>query len=288
MQYGVIFPTTEIGSDPGLVRAFAQTAEQLGCRRLLAFDHVLGAVPDGRTPPLTGPYTHEHPFHEPMVLFGHLAACTTSITLATCVLVLPQRQTVLVAKQAAEVDLLSAERLVLGVGIGWNPVEYEALGVAFRQRGSRLEEQVHLLRALWSGEVVDVTGDHHRVDRAALAPAPRRQVPIWFGGRSPATMARAARLGDGFTMRSYGEAGRRETRLLLEALAEAGRSPDAFPIERFVDFDGGPERWHDVIAEWEAFGGTYVSLRTSHPERPGRRSPREHLEALETFMAAVT
>lgn len=149
MDLGVVFPTTQIGNDPAVIRDFAQTAEGLGYRRLTTYDHVLGAVHADRDPPLPGPYTQDDPFHEPLVLFGFLAACTTVIELDAAVLVLPQRQTALVAKQAAEVDVLSAGRLVLAVGTGWNFVEYESLGMPFAARGRRLDEQVDLLRRLW-------------------------------------------------------------------------------------------------------------------------------------------
>ena len=146
MDFGAVFPTTQIGSDPAVIRDFAQTAEGLGYRRLSVYDHVLGAVHADRDPPLSGPYTQHDPFHEPLVLLGFLAACTTAIELEVAVLVLPQRQTVLVAKQTSEVDVLSGGRLLLAVGTGWNYVEYEGLGMPFTDRGRRLDEQVDLLR----------------------------------------------------------------------------------------------------------------------------------------------
>lgn len=174
MDFGAVFPTTQIGSDPAVIRDFAQTAEGLGYRRLSVYDHVLGAVHADRDPPLTGPYTEDDPFHEPLVLLGFLAACTTTIELEVAVLVLPQRQTVLVAKQAAEVDVLSGGRLLLAVGTGWNYVEYESMGMPFADRGRRLDEQVDLLRRLWREPVVDYRGKYHRVDRAGLRPLPTR------------------------------------------------------------------------------------------------------------------
>ena len=172
MDLGAVFPTTQIGNDPAVIRDFAQTAEGLGYRRLITYDHVLGAVHADRDPPLPGPYTQDDPFHEPLVLFGFLAACTTVIELEAAVLVLPQRQTALVAKQAAEVDVLSAGRLVLAVGTGWNFVEYESLGMPFAARGRRLDEQVDLLRRLWREPVLDYRGEFHRIDRAGILPRP--------------------------------------------------------------------------------------------------------------------
>ena len=190
MHFGAVFPTTQIGTDPATIRDFAQTAEGLGYRRLLAYDHVLGAVHAGRNPPLPGPYTENDPFHEPLVLLGFLAACTSTIELEVAVLVLPQRPTALVAKQAAEVDVLSGGRMVLAVGTGWNHVEYQSLGAPFADRGRRLDEQVDVLRRLWREPVVDFEGAFHRIDRAGLAPRPvRGDIPLWFGGGAESVAA---------------------------------------------------------------------------------------------------
>src|SRR5216110_1916665 len=181
MQYGVVFPQIEFGNDVQAIKDYAQTAEGLGYDYLLVYDHVLGAHPT-REPRLTGPYTHEHPFHEPMVLFGFLAAVTRRLQLTTGVIILPQRQTALVAKQAAEVDVLSGGRLRLGIGVGWNPVEYEALGQDFHNRGRRCEEQITVLRALWTQEVVNFKGQWHQISHAGLNPLPvQRPIPIWIG-----------------------------------------------------------------------------------------------------------
>jgi probable F420-dependent oxidoreductase len=177
MRIGAVFPTCEIGNDPGAIRDFAQTAEGLGYSHLIVYDHVLGAVHDGREPKLGGPYTERDPFHEPFVLYGYLAGLTQKLELATGVIILPQRQTALVAKQAAEVALLSRGRLRLGVGTGWNWVEYEALNESFGSRGKRLDEQVELLRQLWSGTPIDFEGRYHRVDRAGILPAPPGPIP---------------------------------------------------------------------------------------------------------------
>ena len=198
MQIGVVYPQIELGGDPGAVRRFGKAVEDLGFDYLLAYDHVLGAVHSDRTPQLPGPYTERDPFHDPFVMFGYLAGITERIGFATGVLVLPQRQIALVARQAADVDLLSRGRLRLGVGIGWNYVEYEALGQDFHTRGAREEEQIELIRRLFTEPVVDFSGRFDRVDRAALVPKPTRAVPIWLGGFSDKAFERAARLADGF------------------------------------------------------------------------------------------
>src|SRR4030081_3577040 len=198
MEIGVVYPQTELRGDPDAVRRIGRAVEDLGFDHLLAYDHVLGAVHADRTPPLTGPYTEHDPFHDPFLMFAYLAAITQRIGFATGILILPQRPTALVARQAADVDLLSGGRLRLGVGVGWNPVEYEALGQDFRTRGARQEEQIELLRRLFTEPVVDFSGRFHRVDRAALVPKPARPIPIWLGGSSEVAFDRAARLANGF------------------------------------------------------------------------------------------
>src|SRR5438445_6168566 len=198
MRVGAVFPQLEIGTDPEVIAKYARTVEKLGYDRLAIFDHVLGAD-SNRAGGWTGAYDHRSAFHEPLVLFGYLAAITTRLKLATAILVLPQRQTALVAKQAAEVDVLSGGRLIVGSGIGWNQVEYEALGMSFSNRGKRIEEQIALLRRLWTQEVVDFKGRWHRVDRAGLNPLPvQRPIPVWMGGNADPAMERIARLADGY------------------------------------------------------------------------------------------
>src|SRR5277367_3137297 len=198
MQIGAVYPQIELRGDPSAVRRLGLAVEELGFDHLLAYDHVLGAVHADRTPELTGPYTEQDPFHDPFVMFAYLAAITERIRFATGILVLPQRQTALVARQATDLDLLSGGRLRLGVGVGWNYVEYEALGQDFHTRGARQEEQIELLRRLFEDPVVDFSGRFDRVDRASLLPKPERSIPIWLGGSSEAAFDRAARLADGF------------------------------------------------------------------------------------------
>ena len=198
MKLGTVYPQIELNGDPEAFRRIGLATEALGYDHFLIYDHVLGAVHEGRDPPLFGPYNETTPFHEPMVALGHLAALTERIELVTGIVILPQRQTALVAKQAAELDLFSGGRLTLGVGTGWNYVEYEALGEDFKTRGRKLDEQIPYLRRLWSEAVVSYQGGFDRVDRAGILPRPRRRIPIWCGGFIEAAYRRAARLADGF------------------------------------------------------------------------------------------
>ena len=197
MKIGAIYPQNALGGDPAAVREIGLAAERIGFDHLVAYDHVLGATHD-REPRLNGPYTENDPFHDPFVMFGYLAAITNRIEFVTGVLILPQRQTALVARQAADVDLLSGQRLRLGVGIGWNYVEYDSLGEDFATRGKRVAEQVPLLRRLWSEPLVSFEGKFDRIDRAALVPRPPRPIPIWMGGFADVALRRAASIADGF------------------------------------------------------------------------------------------
>jgi probable F420-dependent oxidoreductase len=263
MQIGVVYPQTELGGDPTAVRRIGRVVEDLGFAHLLAYDHVLGAVHADRTPPLTGPYTEHHPFHDPFVMFAYLAGITERIRFATGVLILPQRPTALVARQAADVDLLSGGRLRLGVGIGWNHVEYEALGQDFRTRGARQEEQIKLLRRLFIEPVVDFSGRFDRVDRAALVPKPARTIPIWLGGSSEAAFDRAARLADGFIFIGGGidhivDAWNR----LRERVRGLGRSVEDFGGDYVALPQGGVDGLAAEIDAWRAAGGTHVSVVT--------------------------
>jgi probable F420-dependent oxidoreductase len=264
MQIGVVYPQTELGGDPTAVARIGRAAEDLGFAHLLAYDHVLGAVHADRTPPLTGPYTEHDPFHDPFVMFAYLAGITERIEFATGVLILPQRPTVLVARQAADLDLLSGGRLRLGVGVGWNTVEYEALGQDFRTRGARQEEQIELLRRLFTEPVVDFSGRFDRVDRAALVPKPARPIPIWLGGSSEAAFDRAARLADGFIF--FGGAGIDHTidawQRLRERVGGLGRSVEDFGGDYVALPRGGVGDLTRQIDAWREAGGTHVSVVT--------------------------
>jgi len=262
MEIGIVYPQTELGGDPDAVGRFGRAVENLGFDYLLAYDHVLGAVHADRARELTGPYNEHHPFHDPFVMFAYLAGITERIGLATGVLILPQRQTALVARQAADVDLLSGGRLRLGVGIGWNHVEYEALGQDFTTRGARSEEQIQLLRKLFTEPIVDFSGRFDRIDRAALLPKPTGSIPIWIGGGA-AAVERAARLADGFMIVGGGTDNAIETlNTLRRGVAVAGRSPGDFGCEYISPH---PSSIGDLIAEfqaWEGAGGTHASVAT--------------------------
>lgn len=261
MKIGVIYPQTELQGDPEAVRRIGLAAEEIGYDHLLAYDHVLGAHHD-RQPPLSGPYTDQHPFHDPFVMFGYPAAITRRIELVTGVIILPQRQTALVARQAADVDLLSGERLRLGVGIGWNYVEYDALGQDFRKRGKRVGEQVELLRAFWSQPVVDFDGRFDRVDRATLVPRPRRSIPIWMGGFSDVAMQRAARIADGFIF-ADGAADSFDLLPRLRAfLEQEGRAADAFGLQCNMLLAKGTDAVVDTVRRWRDVGGTHAAVVT--------------------------
>ena len=294
MRVGAVFPQLEIGTDPDVIARYARTVEELGYDHLVIFDHVLGA--DANRPGgWTGAYDHRSMFHEPLVLFGYLAAITTRLGLATAVLVLPQRQTALVAKQAAEVDILSRGRLILGVGIGWNQVEYEALGMSFTNRGRRIEEQIALLRALWTQEVVEFEGRWHRIARAGINPVPvQRPIPIWMGGgwdRQKRTtvetaLRRIARLADGwFTHLPPNEDGRTGMEDFRRLVREEGRDPAKVPVEgRLPAAGSGPDEWKRGIDAFRQIGMTGVELNTMGA---GYRAVDEHLDALRQFRELI-
>lgn len=261
MKIGVVYPQTELGGDPEAIRRIGIAAEELGYHHLLTYDHVLGATHD-REPKLTGPYTDQHPFHDPFVMFAHLAAITKQIEFVTGILILPQRQTVLVARQAADLDLLSGGRLRLGVGIGWNYVEYEALGQNFGTRGKRVAEQVNLLRRLWSEPLVDFKGTFDRVDRAALNPRPRRRIPIWFGGFAEAALRRAAALGDGFIFVERSGSAFEQASRLRQYVKEAGRAEESFGLHCNMLQAKTPQGVVDTALRWRDVGGTHASVLT--------------------------
>ncbi len=262
MQIGVVIPQNEIGHDPTQIAAWARDVEAAGFAYLDVFDHVLGGADSAEY----GPYTHEHEFHEPFVLYGFLAG-QVRLDLAIGVLVLPQRQTALVAKQSAEVDLLSEGRLRLGVGIGWNPVEYEALGMDFATRAVRIEEQIGVLRALWTDELVEHRGDHHTITRAGIVPRPRqRPIPIWMGGGAvPVVLDRIGRLADGWIVHDpHVERVREPLAAVRGAADRAGRDPAAIGVQGRIDVHGSldEERLARALDGWRDVGADYVSIHT--------------------------
>ncbi len=285
MELGAVFPQSEIGRDPAAVKDFAQAVEQLGFTHLVIYDHVLGADRD-RPGGFDGPYDKDTLFHEPFVTFGFMAAHTTSIELVTAVIILPQRQTALVAKQAAEIDILSGGRLRLGIGTGWNAIEYEALNENFHNRGKRQEEQVALMRELWSKDVVDFEGHWHRVTKAGINPRPGRQIPIWFGGSHPAVLERAARIGDGWVpiMGPTDDA-----RVAIEGIHEQikadGRDPSKFGIQAQAQIRGGnDELWAKHAASWRDLGASHLAIATMNA---GLATPQDHIDAIRKYKEAV-
>ena len=264
MRVGVVFPQTELGGDVAAVRTYGQGVEGLGFSHLLAYDHVLGADPAVHAP-WHGPYDLATTFHEPFVMFGYLAGVTTAIELVTGIIILPQRQTALVAKQAAEVDLLAGGRFRLGVGLGWNAVEYEALGQRFDQRGRRLSEQVGLLRRLWTEASVTHAGEFDTITGAGLAPPPvQRPIPVWIGGASDAAYRRIGRMADGwFPQVRPGDDLDRAVGLITEAAEQAGRDPGKLGMEGRVRWDpADPARFARQLDKWRQAGATHVSIDT--------------------------
>ncbi|HEY1572263.1 MAG TPA: LLM class F420-dependent oxidoreductase [Pseudonocardiaceae bacterium] len=263
MRIGVVLPQTEIGAAASAVRTYGQRVEELGFTHVLAYDHVVGADPEAHQP-WTGPYDLHTTFHEPMVLFGYLAA-VTSLEMVTGVIILPQRQTVLAAKQAAEVDLLTDGRFRFGVGIGWNAVEYEALGKDFRDRGRRFDEQIGLLRRLWTEQVVTFTGEYDQVTAAGIAPLPvQRPIPVWLGAQSPRAYERVGRLADGW-FPQIGPDDQFDAALatIHDAARAAGRDPASIQLEPRVSYhSGGLDDLVREVAEWRDRGATHLSVNT--------------------------
>ncbi len=286
MQIGVVFPQTEIGADVGAVRAYAERVEELGFAHLLAYDHVVGADPDVHVG-WNGPYNIATTFHEPFVLFGYLAGIT-ALELVTGIIILPQRQTVLAAKQAAEVDLLTSGHFRLGVGLGWNAVEYEALGKDFTDRGKRLSEQMVLMRRLWTERSVTHEGDYDRVTGAGLAPLPvQRPIPIWIGGSSPAAYRRIGRLADGwFPQTAPGPRLDEALAVVEQAAIEAGRDPKQLGMEGRASWtEAGLDKLVDHVERWQAAGATHLSINTMGA---GLGAVDGHLAVLAEAAAALT
>ena len=288
MQLGVVFPQTEIGSDPAAIRDYAQAAEGAGYEHLLAYDHVLGAERD-RPGGFTGPYDHETLFHEPFTLFGYLAGLTERIELVTGIVILPQRQTVLVAKQASQLHVLSGGRLRLGVAVGWNSVEYDGLGENFRNRGRRIEEQIALIRALWARPVVSFEGNWHRVTKAGINPLPPGgTIPIWMGGTSDAVVERTGRLADGWfpQVRAPSELAD-AIEPLHQAARDAGRDPAEIGVESRVTVTSPSMAAEaaDLARQFEAAGATHLAVNTMGG---GFTTTAQHIAATTAFIEAYS
>lgn len=285
MDIGAVIPHNEIGNDPGAIRAYAQGAEELGITHLLIYDHVVG-VDRNRPGGFEGPYDSNTAFHEPMVLFGFLAACTTRVDLVTAILILPQRQTVLAAKQAAELAILSDNRLKLGVGVGWNTVEYDALNEEFGNRGRRQEEQVDLMRRLWTEDVFSYDGEFHSFENASILPRPTASIPILFGGSAPALLDRCARLGDGWLpLGSPTEKTAHRIAEMRRVREATGGSWDGFEIRAQAQWGGGtPDRWHSHAQRWNELGATHLAIATHNA---GDTDVDGHLARIAEYQSAV-
>ncbi|MFP6594678.1 MAG: LLM class F420-dependent oxidoreductase [Dehalococcoidia bacterium] len=286
MKIGVVFPQTEIGPDAGGVRAYTQAVEQMGYTHVLAYDHVIGANLANR-PDWKGPYSLETAFHEPFVLFSFMAGMTEKLEFATGIVILPQRQTVLVAKQAAALDVLSDGRFRMGIGIGWNEVEYESLGAEFTDRGARSEEQIALMRALWTKDSVNFEGKWHTVPDAGINPLPIQQpIPIWLGGGADIVVKRIARIADGWMpMWQPDEAGLKELDKLYAYATEAGRDGSDIGIDGRVTADlASEDSWSDDVKSWSGIKADYIDINTMGQGLTGADA---HIERLEKFRPAA-
>jgi probable F420-dependent oxidoreductase len=283
MKLGLVYPQTELGGDPQALLDIGRATEEMGFDSLVFYDHVLGAEHADREPPLWGPYTEADPFHDPLIALTGVAVITERIELATSVLVLPQRQTALVARQVADLDRISNGRVRLGVGTGWNWVEYESLGVDFTTRGRRLEEQVHVLRMLWSQPLTTFHGKFHDLERIAVNPRPSRPVPIWLGGFSEPAFRRAGRIGDGFSFAGGVDHAIGCLDAVRGYLTDAGRDPAGFGAELIVQHSD-PDVVADVAARWQRAGGTNVSIVTMNM---GLDSTSAHLDLAQRTRAKI-
>ena len=294
MKVGAIFPQTEIGTDLGAIRAFVQAVEALNYDHIFVADHVLGADPQVHKHPSLARYSYKSGVHEPLTLLAYMAAITTRITLSTGILILPQRQTALVAKQAAEVDVLSGGRMRLGIGVGWNEVEYEALNQDFHNRGRRCEEQIAVMRALWTQEVVDFHGRWHQITHAGLNPLPvQRPIPIWLGvgGRQPprppdVVLRRVACLADGWCPNiPTDEVGRAIVATVQQYAKEAGRDPSLLRLEGRVQIGGkSPADWVEQVKAWQSLGATQF---IAEARQGGLAFPDGHIAAMRGFKEVI-
>ena len=286
MQYGVVFPQTEFPSDPAAIKDFAQAAENLGYDHLLAYDHLLGANPN-REGGWSGPYTYTDPFQEPLTLFSYLAGLTERLAFITGIIILPQRETVLLAKQAATLDVLCQGRLRLGVGLGWNKIEYIAQNKDFHNRGIRFEEQVQVLRKLWTEELVTFEGRWHTILDAGLNPLPvQRPVPVWIGGHADPVLRRIAKIGDGWLPNYRSAEDAAEALALLQSYAqETGRDLSEIGIEPRLRYEEGDAAvWCKLAEGWQAVGATHLTVITMGA---GFSTPQEHIQAITRYAEAL-
>ena len=286
MEIGAVFPHNEIGTDPQAIKDYAQGVEELGVTHLLIYDHVLGADRD-RPGGFEGPYDKDVAFHEPFTTFAFVAAVTKKLDMITTVMILPQRQTVLVAKQAAELAILSNNRFKLGIGVGWNAVEYTGLNENFKNRGKRQEEQVELMRLLWESEVLEYKGDYHHIDKASINPRPSKSVPIWFGGGAPQLIERCAHLGDGWIPLMGPNEAARKTLAAIKAKRESKDLDwDNFGVQAQAQYAGGDaERWNKHAEKWRDLGASHLAIATHNAEPTNVDG---HLGRIKEYLNAVT
>ena len=284
MQVGISIHTTEIGNDPVAIRDFVQAAEDMGYEHLTLIDHVIQSgqpvADDWRSF-----YTRDNAFHEPLIFYAYVAALTKSIELATAILILPQRQTALVAKQCAELDLLSGGRLRLGVGIGWNEMEFDVLHENFRNRARRAVEQIDVMRRLWTNELVDFEGEFHRITDAGINPLPvQRPIPVWIGAFVEPAIKRAGRIADGWFANPRvppGPEAEQHFEFFRSAARDAGRDPNTLAIDATVlAGEKGSQAWAAEAEQWEAMGATHLTFRTM---AAGMSSNNQHIDALRKF-----
>ena len=294
MEIGVIFPQTEIEPDVLAIRDFVQAAQEMGYSYIFIADHVLGADPSAYDHPLFGMYNHESVVHESLTTMGYIAAVAPGMGLASGILILPQRQTALVAKQAAEIDVLCGGKLRLGIGVGWNFVEFHALGMNFNDRGARSAEQIEVMRELWTKESVDFHGKWHDITNAGINPLPIQQpIPVWLGVGSPAApvppdvaLRRVARIADGWCPNF----GPDESGYALQAkvhgyMAEYGRDPSELGLDgRLKTAGASPEDWVEEVAAWRKMGASYLSIEN---RRAGLKTAGDHIELMGRFKDAV-
>ena len=281
MKIGAVFPQIEIGDDPDTIARFATTAEELGYDHVIVYDHVLGAGTASR-PDWTGPYTSASMFHEPFVLYGYLGALTSKLELVTAVIILPQRQTVLVAKQAASLDVLTRGRLRLGIGTGWNQVEYEGLGESFSNRGARSEEQIDVMRKLWANDVISYDGEWHKITEAGLNPLPTRQIPIWLGGMAERVIDRVARIGDGW-FPFYNPNLQDQLEQLRAAARKHGRDPKDIGIEVMTPLGDASGKQLDQLKKLRDMGVTHSAVVTMN----AGLQKEDHIDAIKRFWDAA-
>jgi len=286
MKIGAVFPQTEFGTDPSAIRDYSQTAEELGYTHILAYDHVLGANPV-RPEDWQGPYTYKDSFLSPFLLFSYMTAFTTSLGFITGILILPQRQTALVAKQAATLDILCGGRLRLGVGIGWNQVEYTSLNKDFHNRGRRIEEQVSLMRKLWTRPLIDFSGKWHHIPDAGINPLPiQKPIPVWFGGSAKPVLQRIAQIGDGWLpIFAKAEDVKPALEIIEKYLEKFGRKRTDIGIEARLRLSTkNPDSWIKTMQAWQDLGATHISINTMGC---GLLSPQEHIQELAHFAKVI-